>query len=323
MPNGILYLTREDILSIAPDDAEVIRVLKRMFLEKAAGAVEMPPKPGIHPLQDSFLHAMPAYVPSLEAAGIKWVSAYPGNPARGLPQVDGLIILNDPATGLPTAILDAGWVTAARTAAASAIAAEALARRNSEVLAILGCGTQGRSHLASLREVFALREVRAFDASPEAARHYAEEMEARHDIRVRSVATAEEAVREADLVVTAGPITKPAHATLTAASISQGVFVASVDFASYWSPDALACFDRIATDDLPQFALYRDLGYFAGMPDPDSELASLVSGDKAGRATPEQRTLSCNLGLALEDVVVAPLIVRRAEAAGIGRRLPR
>jgi ornithine cyclodeaminase/alanine dehydrogenase-like protein (mu-crystallin family) len=85
----------------------------------AAGEVEMPPKPGIHPRPDAFLHAMPAYLRSDDVAALKWVSGYPENPARGLPYISGLIVVNDAGTGVPEAIMDAAEITAARTAAAS------------------------------------------------------------------------------------------------------------------------------------------------------------------------------------------------------------
>src|SRR5204862_1079467 len=85
----------------------------------AAGRVELPPKPGIHPRPNAFIHAMPAYLADEDVAALKWVSGYPDNPSRSLPYISGLIVLNDAATGQPLAVLDAAEITAARTAAAS------------------------------------------------------------------------------------------------------------------------------------------------------------------------------------------------------------
>src|SRR5262245_10143171 len=115
---------------------DVIATVETVFREKADGRHEMPPKPGVHPGADGFLHAMPAYLPRLRALGMKWVSGYPSNPARGLPYISGLLVLNDPETGIPDAVLDATWITALRTAAASAVAARHLARRASHVLGV-------------------------------------------------------------------------------------------------------------------------------------------------------------------------------------------
>ena len=112
---SVLYLSREDVEATQLPMSEIIQVLEAMFKEKGNGRVEMPPKPGIHPRPDAFIHAMPAYIPSLQAAGLKWVAGYPGNQAKGLPYITGLLILNEPDTGVPLA--SALWPAACRGAA--------------------------------------------------------------------------------------------------------------------------------------------------------------------------------------------------------------
>src|SRR5882757_3056509 len=135
--NKILYLSRQNVADVALPMPEIIAALEQMFVEKGHGRVEMPPKPGIHPLPDAFVHAMPAYIPSMKSAGIKWVSGYPQNQAKGLPYINGLLILNHPATGIPTAVMDCTWITAMRTGAATAVAAKHLARPESSSVGIL------------------------------------------------------------------------------------------------------------------------------------------------------------------------------------------
>jgi ornithine cyclodeaminase/alanine dehydrogenase-like protein (mu-crystallin family) len=132
-----LYLSRADVESIGMPMTEIIDLLEKAFREKGKGRVEMPPKPGIHTMPDAFIHAMPAYVPSMRSAGIKWVSGYPGNFQRGLPYISGLIVLNDVETGIPYAVMDCTWITAMRTGAASALSAKYLARPDSETIGIL------------------------------------------------------------------------------------------------------------------------------------------------------------------------------------------
>jgi len=129
MEEALIYLPAEDVALALPEPAELLNLLEAMFRQKAQGKTEMPPKMGIHPRDQSFIHAMPASIPGMSAAGMKWVAAYPDNAALGIPQVNGLILLNDPDTGLATAVLDGSVITAARTAAASALAARYLARR--------------------------------------------------------------------------------------------------------------------------------------------------------------------------------------------------
>src|SRR5688572_33247791 len=110
----VLYLSRTDVERVDLSMRDIIDSVADVFREKGEDRIEMPPKPGIHPAPDAFIHAMPAYVPALRAAGVKWVSGYPQNRARGLPYIAGLIVLNDPETGLPTMIADCAWITAMR-----------------------------------------------------------------------------------------------------------------------------------------------------------------------------------------------------------------
>src|SRR5512146_1875711 len=134
MEQRVLYLSQADVAAVDVPMASIIDAVEDAFRERAAGRVEMPPKIGIHPgprSADNFIHAMPASLPGRGSAGIKWVSGYPGNASRGLPYITGLLILNDPETGMPLAVMDCTWITAKRTAAASAVSAKYLARPES------------------------------------------------------------------------------------------------------------------------------------------------------------------------------------------------
>lgn len=318
----LLYLSRADVERVALDMPAIIRLLAAAFREKGEGRVEMPPKPGIHPKADAFIHAMPAYIPGLKSAGIKWVGGFPGNPKIGLPYISGLLILNDVETGLPCAVMDCTWVTAYRTAAASALAAKYLARPQSEVLGILACGVQGRTHLAAMATLFPLKRVYAYDIVPEVERRYIEEMSAKTGLEIIGVDHPKKAVAESDIVVTSGPIIKHPRPTIEKGWLKPGAFGSAVDYDSYWKPEALAEMDKLATDDLPQFRYVRSTGYFQRTPEPYADLGEIVAGKKPGREREEERTMAMNLGLALDDMAVAPEIYRRAKGRGIGTWLP-
>lgn len=301
----------------------IVRLLETAFREKGEGRVELPPKPSLHPrADDSFLNAMAASIPGMRSAGLKWVAGYPENPARGLPYVSGLLILNDVETGLPTAVMDATWITAQRTGAATALAARYLARPDSSTAAILACGVQGRSNLTALACELPLRRVLAYDTSRDACERYASEMSRALGLEVVAVSEPREAVAQADVVVTSGPIQKRPKPTIGKDWLRPGAFASAVDYDSYWSGDALAQLDRLATDDLAQFRYYRDLGYFQATPTPDADLGELVTGRKKGRQSPGERTMAMNLGLALDDMAVAPEVLKRAIEAGLGTWLP-
>jgi ornithine cyclodeaminase/alanine dehydrogenase len=300
----------------------ILRLLKEAFREKGQGKVEMPPKPGIHTMPDSFIHAMPAYIPSLKSAGIKWVSGYPENYKRGLPYITGLLILNDTETGIPLAVMDCTWITAMRTGAATGVSAKYLARPNSEVAGILACGVQGRTNLEALACLFPLKRVYAYDILPEAQEKYIAEMRAKFKFEIIGVKEPNQAVVESDLVVTSGPILKHPTPTIAKDWLKPGAFGSAVDFDSYWSGAALAQMDRISTDDHAQFQYYKSVGYFQQTPDPYADLGEMAAGLKLGRQNDKERTLAINLGLAMDDMAVAPEIYRRAKEKGIGIRLP-
>jgi ornithine cyclodeaminase/alanine dehydrogenase len=319
----LLYLSKADVEAVGVTMAEIVESLEVTFRAKGEGRTEMPPKPGIHPGGgDSFLHAMPAYIPDLKSAGIKWVAAFPDNPKKGLPYITGLVIFNDADTGLPLAVMDGVWMTAMRTGAATALSAKYLARPESSVVGVLGCGVQGRSNVEALDVLFPLKEVRAYDVNAKSVEQYAADIRTQLDLKVISVATPREAVSGCDMVVTAGPMLKKPHATIRAGWLDEGAFASLVDFDSYWHPDAMVQADKFCTDDTPQFQMYREMGYFPRIPELYADLGELVSGQKPGRQTTEERTMAANLGLALDDMTVAPLLYRRAVEKGIGTWLP-
>ena len=319
----LLYLSKSDVEAVGLPMAEIVRSLEVAFRAKGQGRTEMPPKPGIHPGGgDNFVHAMPAYIPDLKSAGLKWVSGFPENHKKGLPYINGLLILNDVETGLPLSVMDCVWITAKRTGAATALSARYLARPQSSIVGVLGCGVQGRSNVEALKVLFPLKEVRAYDVNAETVERYAAEINAGLDLEVIPAATPLEAVTGCDIVVTAGPILKQPHATIKADWLDEGAFASLVDFDSYWHPDAMAQAAKFCTDDTPQLRQYQQMGYFKQIPEIHADLGELVSGQKPGRQTPTERTMAANLGLAIDDMAVAPLLYQRALERGIGTWLP-
>jgi ornithine cyclodeaminase/alanine dehydrogenase-like protein (mu-crystallin family) len=319
--NKVLYLSRADVESVNLEMAAIIDLLQQAFLDKGQGKVEMPPKPGIHTMPDAFIHAMPAYIPSMKSAGIKWVSGYPENFKRGLPYITGLLILNDDETGIPYAVMDCTWITAYRTGAASALAAKYLANPKSEVAGILACGVQGRTNLEGMACLFPIKRVYAFDIRSDTQATYTKEMSAKLGLEIIGVLDPKQAVVESDLVVTSGPILKHPKPTIEANWMKVGSFASAVDFDSYFTGAAMAQMDRISTDDHAQFQYYKSTGYFQQTPDPYADLGEIVAGLKPGRQSAKERTMAMNLGLAMDDMAVAPEIYRRAKAKGLGTML--
>jgi ornithine cyclodeaminase/alanine dehydrogenase-like protein (mu-crystallin family) len=314
---SIRYLSRSDVEAVGLSGIEVIEILEGAFRAKRAGDVEMPPKIGVHPRDDAFIHAMPAYLSGSDAVGLKWVAGYPGNQPLGIPYIHGLLVLSDAGTGRPLAVMDATWITELRTAAASMLGIRALASRPVESMGILGCGRQGHVHLELARQVFpTLGRVALFDRHPERA----EALAAAHPgLGAQVASAAEEIAAGADVVVSSAAIVRNPERPLRRAHLADAMVACAVDFDATLSEDLFEDAGAFVVDDLAQYRYYRQQGYFAGYPPEAIELADVLA-----NAAPRARGLSVYvpLGIALEDVAVAAEINKRAADAGLGRELP-
>ncbi|HEX5771079.1 MAG TPA: hypothetical protein VFY11_08950, partial [Nocardioidaceae bacterium] len=267
-----------------------------------------PPKLGVHPRSSAFLHAMPAYLADEDVTALKWVGAYPGNPARGLPYISGLIVLNDSDTGLPVAVMDAAEITAARTAAASGVSVRHLAHPGWRRAAILGYGEQGREHAKMLRAL-----------NPDAAIVvYGGPRLTGLVEGVDVVPDARSAVEGADVVITAGPMSPDPDRRLDPAWLQPRCLVVPVDFSAYVGADLARRADDLVTDDLPQFAHYRTLGHFQGWPEPSRSLGEALETEPRG-----DLRVSCSLGVGAVDAAVAAVVLERARREGVGVELRR
>lgn len=318
-----LYLSRADVEAAGIPMAEVVAAVEDVLREKGRGRVEMPPKRGVHPMPESAINAMPGYVPMAKVAGIKWVTRYLPNLDKGLPYVLGLLILNDPETGLPISVMDCSWITAVRTGAASAVAAKYLARKDSRQIGILACGVQGRSNLEAMKVVFPdLECAKVFDIRRDVAERYAQEMADALKMRIDVCETPKDAVNAADIVVTCGPILEHPKPVVEMTWLKEGVFLSAVDLDSYIKPEVFNAAGKLYTDDVDQFMGYSRQGYFAGIREPLGDLGELVAGKKPARESIDELTMTANLGLAVEDIAVAARVYHTAKARGLGHELP-
>jgi ornithine cyclodeaminase/alanine dehydrogenase-like protein (mu-crystallin family) len=319
----LLYLSQQDVIGTGLTLREATAVVEGALREHGRRQVENPPKPGIHPLPNSFIHAMPAHLRGRGAAGLKWVSGFFGNPARGLPSISGLIILNDVETGLPTAVMDCAYITALRTAAVSGVAARFLARPDAKVLGIVGAGLQGRYHLLALREVLtALETVAVFDVSEPAVQRFIATMGRTAGLKVEAGRSAQAVIERADVVVTAtSQLDEP---IFQEAWVQPGALVLPVH-ARGWDRTTPHRMDKFIVDDWEQFhhAVGLPGGFYAPLPPhPYAELSEIVVGAKPGRERPAERIVDFNYGMAMHDVAVAADVLARAKQRNLGTPLP-
>lgn len=250
---------------------------------------------------------------------------FPANPAlRGLPTIQGAILLCDGETGSLLAVMDSAEVTLRRTAAASALAARHLARRDSASLFLCGCGEQGAAHFETLRGVLPLRQVFAFDRAPERARAFARQ----HAAAGQSVEAAPGlgAARGCDVIVTC---TTATLAFLDRGAVGPGSFIAAVGAdspgKSEITPDLMAG-ALVVADRIDQCAAMGDLHHaiLVGAmtrDDVHGELGELVTGRKAGRTSPDQIALFDSTGIGLQDAAAAALLYARARRASAPRSI--
>ena len=310
--NQMLVLNRADLESLGLTWAEIIDVLDDAFGQKARGLVQNPPKPKVASREDSFIHAMPAYLGGSDRIGIKWVSGYEQNHAKGLPYIYGSVIMNDAENGRPLALLDGGWITEMRTPGVSGVTMRHVPG-DPKHLAIVGCGVQGRRHLEVALEVHpGLTHVTAYDYVDGVAETLLEQA----GDRVTAVATTPtEAVEGADLVITT--ITVPLDPKLDCANTDPDALLLPVDYEDAMSVAAFEDAAIYCVDDLEQYGYVADRLYFFGLPEPVTHLAAVVAGEYEVSTT--GRRMFLNMGIAMDDIALGSLVLERAEAAGVGR----
>lgn len=312
----ILYLSNDDVVACNLGLAEVDRAVEAMFAAKAAGSAQMKPKLALHAAEGTLFLASPAILAKPAYAGIKWVGVA-DNAERGLPHISGVILLSDAETGMPLAVMDAGWVTGARTAATTVAAAKRLARKDSQSIGFVACGVQARAHLAALRPHFPLRHVAAYSRNLSTAQKFAEDAR-QSGLSAEAVFDPRAAVENLDIVISSTPIVPRPAPFLDAAWLSPGSFVGSVDLGVSWHKESFGALDIAVTDDTAQAGSER-----VNFPRAyDGEVAALVTGTLAGRTDARQRTGLVFAGLGLADVAVGAAVYDAARKKGIGRVLP-
>ncbi|MGH7088718.1 MAG: ornithine cyclodeaminase family protein [Stellaceae bacterium] len=316
-----LLLSRADIEAAAMPPREVIAIIEDTYRAAGNGGAEVPTKIGVHPgFQNSFLHAMPAWVPSRRALGMKWISYYPGNAARGFPDAAGVVVLNDPEHGLPVAILEAMWITYARTAACAAVMAKHFARPDPRRLGLVGCGGLARWTLPMLTEVFpTIRDVSVVSRTPASRESFVREMGERGPWRIKPESDLRRAVDGMDIIVSSIP--RPPKPVLSGAWWSEGALAVALDVVGAWDQAALSSADRLVTDDYDGLrSRAAALNVALTLPERHSDIGRVVAGKEGGRASISERVMAAPTGVASMDVALGRMLFERARDLGLGRR---
>jgi ornithine cyclodeaminase/alanine dehydrogenase len=316
----MLYLSMPDIIKVGLTFNEATGIIEQSLREHGEKQVENPPKLPVHPLPDAFINAMPAFLPRKKACGMKWVSGFPTNVPKGLPTITGLTILSDAENGLPLAVMDGTYVTALRTVAVTTVAAKHLCNKDAKVMAIVGTGVQGRYHTIALHHIIpSLSLVKISDKFEPSIKTYKEIISRRIPaLKIEVCPTPEEAIRDADLVVTCtGKLLEPIFKNEW---VKQGATVFPVHTLG-WDSSTPSSMDKLVVDDWAQFRTVGETAYRPLPEKPHAETGEIVAGLRPGRESREERIVNFNKGMAIHDVLMSSFILEKAGEKGIGTEL--
>jgi 2,3-diaminopropionate biosynthesis protein SbnB len=329
---GLRYLSRSDVAAVGGDHSELyVHALKHALVQHADGAVVQPLKPYLRTqgkqghIADRII-AMPAHLSDPGISGLKWIGSKHDNPARtGLARASAVIVLNDPDTNYPIAILEAALISAWRTAAVTCLAAAELARKDFTDLALIGCGVIGSTQLVALLQQFPhIRTVHLHDLVTSAAKDLASTIGREHpEVTLRVTDTAEEAVRHGEVVV---PCTITDRPYIPFSWLRPGAFVSNISIMDC-EKDVFLGADKVVVDDWEQSNREKKIihqlvqeGSFS-REQLHAELGEILAGVKPGRENDEEIILLNPMGMAVDDIACAAEIFRRATHQGIGTRL--
>jgi alanine dehydrogenase len=323
-----LILSRDQVRELL-DVPAAIEAVERGLVEFSLGQAVMPVRVTTQvPAHAGIVLGMPAFLGQTDALGTKIVTVYKNNPARGLPTIMAVVVINDPQTGRVEAIMDGGYLTAVRTAAASAVGTKYLARPDAAVLGILGTGVQGESHLHALHAVMpSLRRVVVYNRTRARAESFAAELGPALRLPIDVLDSEEAVCRESDVLVLATTATQP---IVRRSWLKPGTHVNAVGShspgARELDSDTVAD-SRVVVDSreanltecgdllvpMNEGRITRE--HFA------DEIGEVAAGKKPGRVSADQLTLYKSVGIAVEDVATGNLVYRRALEQGVGTRV--
>jgi ornithine cyclodeaminase/alanine dehydrogenase len=312
---NFLYLSEQILETLGITTIDAMAAIEHLIRGCAEGTVWSAPKAVLEPPDSRYLMATLAAADDPPFMSVKSLVLNPDNAGKGIPSINASLTLLDSRTGLPAAVMDGNWITAVRTAALSGMAARRLALSKSEVCTFIGCGVQANSHLRAFADLFPLTEIRAYgrgqtniDALCETACGLG--------LKAVPCSTAQDAVTDADLIITSVSHSAAFEPFLDAGWLKPGAFAAVIDLGAPWIEDSLSRFDRIVIDDLEQEASLANK-----LVPPElitGDLTQLVLGEIDGRGADTDRTAFIFRAHPLGDLALAALAYRKAVEKGLG-----
>jgi alanine dehydrogenase len=315
MARQTVYVREEQVKELLPLP-EAVEAVETAFRDKAEGHALMPPKL-IVPLPNGDFRAMPAYLPKQNVAGVKVVNSHPNNRKKGLPTVMAILVMLEPETGFPLAVIEATYLTALRTAAVGALATRTLARPNSRKLAVLGAGTQGRFQLLSHKLALPnLEQVSIWSLDEDLAWQVKQDLEPQLEVEIKVCPDPKSAVQDADVIVTTTPSRKP---LVQSEWVSEGVHFTCIGADAPGKQEldpAILWRARVFLDDMAQGMESGEVNVplQKGLLKPEDiigELGEVLIGKKDGRTSDDEITVFSSTGLAIQDIACGAVVLRK------------
>ena len=322
MDKKTLILTNSQVQRLV-DMPSVLKVIENAFMLYGKKLVQMPAKIYLH--LDKYagdFRAMPAYIEGMDACGIKWVNVHPENKKYGLPSVMAVIILSDPKTGFPLCVMDATLLTNLRTGAAGGVAAKYLAREDSSIVGLVGCGAQARTQLLALKELFRIKLVYVWGNKLRPAKKFLKDTR-RFGLNMVIKDKISDCTKQADIVVTTTPVRKP---IVESEWIRDGTHINAIGADAKGKEELkpqLLKRAKIVVDDWQQASHSGEINVALSRgiitkKDIHATLGEVLIGKKKGRVSQKEITIFDSTGLAICDVAVAKLVYKRARKYKLG-----
>ncbi|MDO8747939.1 MAG: alanine dehydrogenase [Candidatus Omnitrophota bacterium] len=323
-------MLKETLILSGPDIEKLItmpsalRIAEQAFTAYGQGKIQMPAK--IYLRLDKYqgdFRAMPAYIEGVEACGMKWVNVHPQNLKHGLPSVMALIIINDPKTGLPLAVMDGTYITNLRTGAAGGIAAKYLARENSSRVALVGCGAQAQTQLMALNEIFNLETVSLYDCVKSQPEIFLKKMRYL-DLKMSAVENIPDCLKNADILVTTTPSRRP---IIKPEWIKNGTHINAIGADASGKEEletGILKKAKVVVDDITQAIHSGEINVpmtrkTITRKNIHADLGEIITGKKQGRKSREEITVFDSTGLAILDVAMAHYAYQQARKNKVGK----
>ncbi|HIY03793.1 MAG TPA: ornithine cyclodeaminase family protein [Candidatus Anaerotignum merdipullorum] len=321
----LLYLTRQDVLDLHLTDDEITEMTKEGMIAYSTGNAEMPAKIGIHPLKDTLMHAMPANMKTLSSAGIKWGCCFPENmPRFGYTQTTCTLILNDYQSGTAISFMDADYITRVRTAAVALLSCQKFARQDFKTMGMIGCGVQGKQQVAMVARAYPqIEKIYLYDRFESAQDALIAECQPYTKAEfVKS--DWEELARNSDVIFSAAYIPAVPNPQIKDEWLpKKGQTIIASDCHTHYEDVSIKAADKYYVDSIEEHELFVTYGMYPwGLPKITGETGAALAGMVPGRERADEFIFVNNVGMAVEDIVVARKIFDTALERGIGTKMP-